>query len=52
LETLTALRPASFQKNLLNFQAFEAYETIVIGRQTDTTVNPKIQSDIVVDAKK
>lgn len=50
LDILTRLRPVSFQDNIKNFNDFEIFLPIQKRRQTDTTVDPAIQQEVINQA--
>lgn len=50
LNILVRLRPTKFEKNIKNFNDFEMYIPTIISRQTDTSVDPKIQQDMINQA--
>ena len=50
LNILAWLRPRKFQDSIKNFQDFEKIIPTINNRQTDTSVDPKIQQDMVNQA--
>ncbi len=50
LNILVRLRPSKFQNSIKNFQDFEKFIPTINSRQTDTTIDPKIQQDMVNQA--
>lgn len=52
LDILARLRPNTFQDNIKNFKDFEVFLPTQTSRQTDTTVDPKIQQDMINQASR
>lgn len=47
LDILAWIRPNTFQDNIKNFKDFEVFLPTQTSRQTDTTVDPKLQQDMI-----
>ena len=50
LDILARIRPSTFQDSIKNFNDFEIFLPIQKGRQTDTTVDPAIQQEVINQA--
>jgi hypothetical protein len=50
LDILVWIRPTTFQDNIKNFNDFEMFLPIQKGRQTDTTVDPAMQQEVINQA--